>query len=85
MNWGNGDYKIDTSNQPHEAGLLKLDTSKVRTFLGWKPVYNIYETSKRTINWYKHFYNAIEKEKLYKITVNEIWDHIKYLANNYNK
>ena len=85
MNWGNGDYKIDTSNQPHEAGLLKLDTSKVRTFLGWKPVYNIFETSKRTINWYKHFYNAIEKEKLYKITVNEIWDHIKYLDNNYNK
>ena len=76
-NWGNGDYKTDTSNQPHEAGLLKLDTSKARTFLGWKPVYNIYETIKRTINWYKYFYNGVEKEKLYKITVNEIWDYIK--------
>jgi len=77
QNWGNGDYKVDTSSQPHEAGLLKLDTSKVCTFLGWKPVYNIYETIKRTINWYKKFYNTIEKEKLYKITVNEIWDYIK--------
>lgn len=82
QNWGNGDYKVDTSGQPHEAGLLKLDTSKARTFLGWKPVYNIYETIKRTINWYKYFYNGIEKEKLYKITVNEIWDYIKYLDNN---
>lgn len=77
INWGNGDYKIDTSSQPHEAGLLKLDTSKARTFLGWKPVYNIYETIKRTINWYKYFYNGVEKDKLYKITVNEIWDYMK--------
>ena len=76
-NWGNGEYKVDTLSQPHEAGLLKLDTSKARTFLGWKPVYNIHETIKRTINWYKYFYNGVEKEKLYKITVNEIWDYIK--------
>jgi len=82
MNWGNGDYKVDTSNQPHEAGLLKLDTSKARTFLGWKPVYNIYETIKRTTKWYKYFYNGIKKDKLYKITVNEIWDYIKYPNNN---
>jgi len=81
-NWGNGDYKVDTSNQPHEAGLLKLDTSKARIFLGWKPVYNIYETIKRTINWYKYFYNGIKKDKLYKIAVNEIWDYIKYPNNN---
>ena len=76
-NWGNGEYKVDTSRQPHEAGLLKLETSKARIFLGWKPVYEIYETIKRTINWYKYFYNGIEKEKLYKITVKEIWDYIK--------
>jgi len=76
-NWGNGDYELDTSSQPHEAGLLKLDTSKARTLLGWKPVFNIYETIKRTINWYKYFYNGVEKEKLYKISVNEIWDYIK--------
>ena len=80
-NWGNGDYKVDTSRQPHEAGLLKLETSKARIFLGWKPVYEIYETIKRTINWYKYFYNGIEKEKLYKITVKEIWDYIKCLNN----
>jgi len=76
-NWGNGDYKADTSNQPHEAGLLKLDISKARTFLGWKPVYNIYKTIERTISWYKKFYNGIEKEKLYKITVSDISEYIK--------
>ena len=76
-NWGKGEYKVDISRQPHEAGFLKLETSKARIFLGWKPVYEIYETIKRTINWYKYFYNGIEKEKLYKITVKEIWDYIK--------
>jgi len=84
-NWGSGDVKVDTSSQPHEAGLLKLDISKARTFLGWNPVYNIYETIDRTINWYSNFYNGIEKEKLYKISENEIRDYVKHLNNNYNK
>jgi CDP-glucose 4,6-dehydratase len=84
-NWGNGIYKVNNFNHPHEAGLLKLDISKARTFLGWNPVYNIYETIERTINWYRNFYNGIKKEKLYKITVNEIWDYVKHSNKNYNK
>jgi len=81
-NWGNSTYKIDNSNHPHEAGLLKLDISKARRFLGWNPIYNISETIERTIKWYKYFYNGVEKEKLYKITVNEIWDYVKCLNKN---
>ena len=80
-NWGKGDYEADKSNQPHEALLLKLDTSKARSFLGWRIVYNIYETIKRTVNWYKRFYEGVEKEELYKITINEIRDYVKYLNN----
>jgi len=76
-NWGSGIYKVDNYNYPHEADLLKLDISKARTFLGWNPVYNINETIERTINWYKNFYNGVEKEKLCEITVSEIWDYIK--------
>ena len=80
--WGEGSYKVDNLQHPHEASLLKLDTSKARTLLNWTPVYDANETVKRTINWYKYFYNSIEKEKLYKITVNEILDYIKCLDNN---
>jgi len=80
--WGSGKYKNEISiKNPHEAKLLKLDCSKAHIFLGWKPVYNIYETIKRTVNWYKYFYNGVEKEKLSKITINEIWDYIKCLNN----
>jgi len=80
-NWGSGIYKVDNYNYPHEADLLKLDISKARTFLGWNPIYNIYETIERTINWYKNFYNDVGKEKLCEITLSEIWDYIKCLNN----
>jgi len=84
-NWGSGIYKVDNSNHPHESGLLKLDISKTCIFLGWNPIYNLYETIERTINWYKYFYNGIKKEELYKITVSEIWNYVKHSNNNYNK
>ncbi|MEW6606608.1 MAG: CDP-glucose 4,6-dehydratase [bacterium] len=76
--WGSGDYQIDTSNvtQPHEASLLKLDISKVRALLGWKPIYHIYESLEKTIMWYKSFYNDVGLEKLYEITVQEIRNYI---------
>ena len=74
--WGSGSYIIDNSTQPYEAKFLKLDTSKVRTLLGWKPLYDIDEAVRRTINWYKNFYNNISKETLYKFTLQEIREYM---------
>ncbi len=34
---GGLNLQIDSSAQPHEARLLKLDCSKSMSFLGWKP------------------------------------------------
>ena len=73
--WGSGSYTIDTSSHPHEAGLLKLDASKARALLGWKPVYDVYEAVEKTIYWYKIFYNGMRKEKLYEYTVEEIMEY----------
>lgn len=38
---------------PHEAGLLKLDSSKARKELAWRPVYRVEEALERTVVWYK--------------------------------
>lgn len=55
-NWGGGDYFINrTANQPHEAGLLKLDISKTIAELGWLPKNNAAKAVKATIDWYKHY------------------------------
>jgi CDP-glucose 4,6-dehydratase len=56
--WGFGEYQIENdANQPHEAGLLKLDISKVKSELNWIPKMKADETVKFTIDWYKTFNN----------------------------
>jgi len=63
--WGTGSYKsvVDSTN-PHEAGLLKLDISKVINELNWKPVFNAQIAVERTINWYKSYYKGISASEL---------------------
>lgn len=76
--WGSGTYVTETSrNRLHEANLLKLDISKSRTSLGWRPIYNIQETIKRTINWYKNYYDAISSKDLRKLSVDEIREYMQ--------
>ncbi len=54
--WGSGEYQIEQeANQLHEAGLLKLDISKVKSELNWMPKMNAHETVKLTLDWYNIF------------------------------
>ncbi len=39
--------------QPHEAGLLALDSSKARQRLGWRPHWSLQETLARTVQWHE--------------------------------
>lgn len=56
--WGSGKYKVvSETNQPHEAGLLKLDVSKAAFELEWFPKMKAKETVDFTIAWYKQFRN----------------------------
>ncbi len=36
---------------PHEANFLKLDCSKLKKTLGWKPVWNIEKTMEKIVEW----------------------------------
>lgn len=83
--WGSGNYAVDTSTHPHEAGLLKLDASKARALLGWKPIYDIYEAVERTISWYKNFYNGMRKEELYEFTVGKIGEYVNRMSDEYRR
>jgi CDP-glucose 4,6-dehydratase len=40
QNWGKGVQTgcVDANEQPHEAAYLKLDCTKAKQFLGWRPV-----------------------------------------------
>ncbi len=55
-NWGSGTFQVhQESNQLHEAGLLKLDISKVAAALCWHPKMNATQTVDFTLSWYKEF------------------------------
>lgn len=44
---------VDEINAPHEASFLKLDCSKLKSVFSWKPVWNIEDAVKASVEWYK--------------------------------
>jgi CDP-glucose 4,6-dehydratase len=52
--FGHGNYEIPIlQNQPHEAGLLKLDINKAINELGWKPKWNAQQAIANTMDFYR--------------------------------
>lgn len=57
--WPKIDYEIERQpDQPHEAGMLRLDCSKARSKLHWAPVWNGEKTFEKTTQWYRSFYES---------------------------
>ncbi|MDO9264989.1 MAG: CDP-glucose 4,6-dehydratase [Desulfosalsimonadaceae bacterium] len=55
--WSDLDFILEPEeNQPHEAGMLKLDSSRARRKLGWRPVWDCGQAIEQTIKWYRAFY-----------------------------
>ncbi len=71
-------------NRLHEANMLKLDCSKAHLNLGWKSLWNRDITFRKTINWYKDYY-----ENGSILSVKHILDYIEAAKTNdavwYNK
>lgn len=73
--WGEGSkWEADNSPQPHEAQYLKLDSSKARGRLGWKPKSLINEGLKWTVDWYKAYQN---KHDMHEYTIDQIINYEK--------
>lgn len=51
--WGVGSWQLDDAHQPHEAHLLKLDSSRARALLGWKPRWTLPEVIDHIVRWEK--------------------------------
>ena len=48
---GNNGYSIDDGDHPHEATYLRLDCSKAKVELGWRPRWDLSEALDRIIEW----------------------------------
>jgi len=56
-NWSKLQYAIEEqTDHPHEAYLLKLDSSKAYTLLHWRNVWDLEKTIMMTTDWYRNFY-----------------------------
>lgn len=48
-------YVIDEGRHPHEAHYLKLDSSKARRGLGWKPRWSVGTAIDKTVEWFRAY------------------------------
>lgn len=51
--WGrDAAFELQSGDHPHEANFLKLDSSKARKLLGWRPQWGIEGTLGKVAEWY---------------------------------
>lgn len=63
--WGVGAWEdVSNTDQPHEAGILKLDISKATNDLNWRPKLNASSSIEWTLNWYKQ---PLDKQAAYTL------------------
>lgn len=48
-------WEHEKDSQPHEAGLLKLDSSRATEQLSWKPRFRFADAVRETCDWYKNW------------------------------
>lgn len=51
--WSGLGFELGTAGAVHEAHFLRLDSTKARTQLGWKPILTFEETIQWTADWYR--------------------------------
>jgi CDP-glucose 4,6-dehydratase len=68
--WGDGaNWRLDGGEHPHEATFLKLDCSKARARLGWRPRWDLNHTLDTIVAWYKA---AASNEDVKAVTLAQI-------------
>ena len=68
-NMPNANWKYDLQPQLHEANHLKLDSSKARTQLGWKPRWGLDIALSKIMDWHQNWHakNDMQKFSLMQI------------------
>lgn len=67
-------WKIAEGMQPHEARLLKLDSTKAKSELNWLPKLSLTEALFLTIEWYRNFRDEKDLRELTKNQINYYQD-----------
>ena len=49
----NAEWEVETTNQPNEVSLLKLDSSKARSMLNWRSRWSIQDALTKAVEWHQ--------------------------------
>lgn len=58
--WGGPAWRTEEIVQPHEAKILKLDCSKARSELGWRPALRLQEALDYITSWHRDVANGLD-------------------------
>jgi CDP-glucose 4,6-dehydratase len=59
---GTASWTLDEALRPHEAGYLKLDSSRARSELGWRPRLTLEQAIEWIIEWHQSFLHRDDME-----------------------
>lgn len=63
--WGGGaSWRVDQGLKPHEAGYLKLDSSRARSELGWRPRLTLEQAIEWIMEWHRSFQHGDDMEAI---------------------
>lgn len=66
-------WELDSQVSNHEAGLLKLDSTKAKVLLGWEPKFSLEKALDMTITW--HMAWKHDKDKMLDFSIKQILDY----------
>ncbi len=72
-NWSSVNWKVKKNNKNKESKLLKLNSTKAKKILNWKPLLSFNEGVKLTADWYKMFYSR--DYKTFELSKNQILNY----------
>jgi CDP-glucose 4,6-dehydratase len=63
-------WRVDGRSHPHESQYLRLDCTKARTKLGWKPQWNLHSALEATVQWYQSYQS---RRDMREVSANQIY------------
>lgn len=77
--WPNSSWRLDSSINPHEANLLKLDISKAESQLNWIPTWNLETSLEKIVEWENLWDSGAD---MHRVCLSEIKQFIKDSSKN---
>ena len=77
---GKNSWRRQNGKHPHEASFLKVDNTKARMELGWRPQYSLCQSLIHIVDWHKQF---MLDESIFQICEQQITDYSSSIIPKY--